>query len=86
MKTRTRTELQDLLEEILGSSNVYFQPPENLKLRYPCIVYSRNKVTSTFADNGSYIRRRRYSVILIDKNPDSPYVEPIADIPYCEHT
>lgn len=86
MKTRTRTELQELLEEILGSSNVYFQPPENLKLRYPCIVYSRNTFASVFANNDSYLRRTRYSVTLIDKNPDSPYVEPIADIPYCAHT
>lgn len=86
MKTRTRTELQDLLEEILGSSNVYFQPPENLKLRYPCIVYSRNTFSSVFANNDSYLRRTRYSITLIDKNPDSQFVEPIADIPYCAHT
>jgi len=31
----TRLELQNLLENILGSRNVYFQPPENLKLNYP---------------------------------------------------
>lgn len=86
MKTRTRTELQTLLEEILGRPNVYFQPPENLKLAYPCIVYSRNTYDSVFANNDSYLRRTRYSVTLIDKNPDSQFSEAIADIPYCRHT
>lgn len=86
MKTRTRTELQEVLEGILGSSNVYFQPPASLKLVYPCIVYSRNTYDSVFANNDSYLRRTRYSIVLIDKNPDSQFAEPIADIPYCKHT
>lgn len=84
--TRPRTELQELLEQIMESENVYFQPPENKRLSYPCIVYSRNTYSSVFADNQSYIRRTRYSLILIDKNPDSCFAEKLADIPYCAHT
>lgn len=38
-----RYELQAVLEGILGSGNVYFQPPENLKMRYDCIVYERSE-------------------------------------------
>ena len=38
----SRLNLQDKLEEVLGSKQVYFQPPESLKLKYPCIVYSRS--------------------------------------------
>ena len=83
---RPRTELQSLLESILGSTNVYFQPPPSFKLHYPCIVYDRNTYASVFANNDSYLRRTRYSLTLIDKNPDSTFVSALADIPYCRHT
>ena len=83
---RPRTELQSLLESVIGSRNVYFQPPSSMKLTYPCIVYSRSKIDPRFADNKAYIDNVRYSLILIDKNPDSIYVKPISDLPYCSHT
>ena len=38
----SRLKLQEVLEEILGSRNVYFQPPENIRMQYPAIVYSRS--------------------------------------------
>ena len=34
-----RNDLQKLLVEVLGSKNVYFQPPESVKMKYPAIVY-----------------------------------------------
>ena len=86
MTVRPRTELQTLLETILGNDHVYFQPPPSLKLKYPCIVYDRNTFSSNFANNDSYLRRTRYSLTLIDKNPDSTFITAIADIPYCRHT
>ena len=44
-----RYELQAVLEGILGSGNVYFQPPENLKMRYDCIVYERSEIETVHA-------------------------------------
>jgi hypothetical protein len=79
----TRLELQSILEAILGSNHVYFQPPESLKLTYPCIVYKLDDINTTFADNRPYSQNRRYSVTLIDKNPDSPIVEKLASVPKC---
>jgi hypothetical protein len=35
-----RLQLQTLLETL--TEHVYFQPPENLKVQYPCIVYQRD--------------------------------------------
>lgn len=86
LSSRPRTDLQTLLETILGSRNVYFQPPANFKLTYPCIVYTRNKLVPVHADNKTYLHRKRYSLTLIDKNPDSAFVDAIDDIPYCSHT
>lgn len=86
MTVRPRTELQYVLEELMASENVYFQPPTNLRLNYPCIVYDRNTFSTIHANNSPYLRRTRYTLKLIDKNPDSQFVEKIADLPYCSHT
>ena len=40
---KTRYELHEFLCEILGSRNVYFQPPESVKMKYPAIVYERTE-------------------------------------------
>lgn len=79
----SRIDLQTKLEEILGSRNVYFQPPASVKMQYPAIVYSRSDIVPEFANNGLYMYSPRYEVILIDKNPDSEFVEKILALPYC---
>ena len=43
---KTRLELDEELVKILGSKNVYFQPPESLKLNYPAIVYSLSNISN----------------------------------------
>lgn len=75
--------LQTLLEQILGSRNVYFQPPENVKMIYPCIVYSRSSGDSQYADDTSYIFKNRYQIMVIDKNPDGPVLDKIRKLPLC---
>lgn len=76
-------ELQTLLETVLGSNNVYFQPPESIKLLYPCIVYKLDKIDSTFADDQAYSHTKRYSVTIIDKSPDSLIVNKLLALPKC---
>ena len=78
-----RTDLQVLLENLLGSRNVYFQAPSNLQMSYPCIVYTRDNVKTEYADNRSYSFVKRYLVTVIDKNPDSPIPDKIAALPMC---
>ena len=79
----SRFELQTTLEEILGSRNVYFQPPSSVRMQYPAIIYSRKDTEKRPADDSTYHKLPSYEVILIDKNPDSKYVEKIFDLPYC---
>lgn len=78
---QSRLDLQELLETLLGSSNVYFQPPNNVSMQYPCIVYRRDFVDSKFADNIPYRHSKRYQVTVIDKDPDSPIPSRIAALP-----
>lgn len=79
----TRLELQNLLESLLGSRNVYFQPPETIKMNYPAIVYTLNDIENTFADDGVYLSNKNYSITVIDKNPDSTFVDKVAKLPAC---
>lgn len=78
-----RLALQTLLEETLGSRNVYFQPPSNISMRYPCIVYSRDDVDVIFADNDPYRLLTRYQVSVIDRDPDSEIPHRVASLPKC---
>lgn len=68
---KTRLDLHEELCTLLGSRNVYFQPPTNVQLKYPCIVYNRNGGDGEDADNLSYTFTRRYQVTFITKDPDS---------------
>ena len=76
-----RIELQALLEEI--APHVYFQPPTNVKLEYPCIIYERDYAQTRFADNSPYSRTTRYSVMVIDRDPDSAIPDKVAALPMC---
>ena len=78
-----RVELQRLLEEILGSKNVYFQPPENFKMKYPCIRYEIGAGLRTPANNHKYLYSQGYSVTYITKDPDPEIPDKLLDIPYC---
>lgn len=78
-----RLQLQSLLEGLLGSDKVYFQPPANVSLVYPCIIYKRDASQTEFADNSPYYRRVRYQVTVIDKNPDSELPNKVAALPLC---
>ena len=80
-----RLELQTIFEEILGSRNVYFQPPPSVQIKYPAIVYSRKSMDSKYANNVAYLIHPGYEGVLIDKNPDSPYLEKLLQLPYCSY-
>lgn len=74
-------ELQFLLEQILGTKNVYFQPPEDTKLTYPCIVYQLDSVRASYADGIPYIKSKKYLVTYISQKPDSYIPDKISEIP-----
>lgn len=67
---KTRENLQAELERILGSEYVYYQPPENVKLSYPCIVYNLDGVSNVRADNEAYLWNKYYQITCISKDPD----------------
>jgi hypothetical protein len=77
----SRQDLNTLL--LTFSDNVYFQPPPSVQMKYPCIVYNRDRVNTKFADDKPYSHVKRYSVTVIDSNPDSEIPDKIAKLPMC---
>lgn len=80
----SRLKLQETLESLLGSRNVYYQPPENLKINYDAIVYSLSDIDVNHADDISYNKTRCYQLVIITRLPDPPVVAKLLDtLPYC---
>lgn len=79
-----RLELHEKLCSILGTRNVYFQPPESIHMHYPCIVYEKNKIETKKADNKIYKMIDRYSIKYITKNiDDTLYYEILKSFEMC---
>ena len=79
-----RLDLQAILEVILGSRNVYYQPPNSIKMVYPAIVYELDEIDQKFADNITYAKERGYLLTLIHKNPDNDLIDTILGLPKCK--
>lgn len=67
----SRLELHEELCEVLGSRNVYFQPPASVRLKYPCIVYSKTGADITYADDKAYNLIDEYTLQAISLDPDN---------------
>lgn len=80
-----REELHAKLIELLGSTNVYYQTPETLKMKYPAIRYSRRDIDTRHADNMKYSKMICYELTVISKSPDHPVIEKLLDLPYCSY-
>lgn len=79
MTQSRRIKLQQELEALLGSNKVYFQPPQNVKIGYPSIIYEMADIDSVYADNRSYKLSKSYSLTYITSNPDDELVTKIIE-------
>lgn len=70
-------ELQNILETY-GDGNrkdVYFQPPESIRMSYPAIVYELSGLSDNKANNSAYFLGREYSVTYMTNDPDNELVD-----------
>ena len=80
-----RLDLQSLLEELMGSRNIYYQPPEGVKMSYPAIKYSKQTIRKVYANDRAYSMRDCYQLTVIDKLPDHPVIKKLLALPYCSY-
>ena len=78
-----RLEFHTALLELMGGedSNVYFQPPPDRVMQYPCIIYQRDNQSVERADNFAYNWRQRYQVTYIDQHPDGDPIDALTEFP-----
>ena len=80
-----RLELHSVLQELLGSSNVYYQPPESIKMQYDAIRYSKKTIDSKYANDRKYSMIDCYEVIVISRLPDNPVIKKLLSLTYCSY-
>lgn len=78
--------LQSRLESFQRSAgetpHVYFEPPESVKMVYPCFVYHFLGTIDLYSNGDIYLQSEEYSVRYITKTPDPPLPKAIMDLPY----
>ena len=88
MRMMNRIEFHNVLKSIMDDlgykgTRVFYNPPSNISLSYPCIIYRRDSIEDRHADNNRYFNRTRYTIQVIDKNPDSEIPIKVLDLfPY----
>lgn len=80
-----RLELHEQLVSILGSNNVYYQPPSTVSMKYPAITYSRKTINNIHANDEVYNQTREYQITVIDKDPDSVIVNKMSLVKRIKH-
>lgn len=86
LRTELQAELEGIMTGLKMDSHVYFEPPTGFQMKYPCIVYRRDSLDTTHANNNPYFLSKTYEVTVIDADPESPLPEAIAMMPKCRHT
>jgi hypothetical protein len=81
-----RLQLHEKLMALSEDYSVYFQPNESTQMQYPCIVYDRDDAYRAAADNKGYIKKQRYVVKLISRDPDNPILDDILDWPLTSYS
>lgn len=75
----TRIELGNELKQAPTVKEVYFQPPQSIQMKYPCIRYSKSAIDVKHADDKIYRKTNQYTITIIDPNPDSTIPDWILD-------
>lgn len=79
-----RLVLDQILRQIVGANgHVYYQTPS--RLEYPCILYKPPKVLNKHADNSVYLQQRKYTITVIDWDPESEIAEQVSKLSGCAH-
>ena len=78
-----RATLTAKFKEILGSDNVYFNPPTSVSMKYPAIRYKLYDFREINANNKKYLIIPEYTVTLITKNPEDPAILKLEKLGYC---
>lgn len=78
---RPLSELQAEMKAIAGVEDAYIQAPTSMV--YPCIMIERDSSDAKLADNIKYYLKKRYTITVIDRAPDSPIPDIVEGLQLC---
>ncbi len=82
MAQSQREKLHEILVGICG--NAYFQPPSNIVMKYPCVVYDKSDEDTVYANNKRYKKTSVYNLTVMDRDPESTLTDTLIDtFDYC---
>lgn len=61
--------LHALLQEAFPDVTIYYRPPGNMLLKYPCIVYDKKALEPSFANMTTYVIGTRYQLSFLSELP-----------------
>ena len=67
----SRLKLHEEFCQLLGTKNVYYQPPASVLMTYPCIKYTKARPDLKRANDRIYRYTTCYEVTVIDHDIDS---------------
>ncbi len=85
MNKRDWRDLRAILVNILGSDNVYYQPPSKEKIHYPAIIFERDSIGKIDADNRMYLQNNRYTITYVDALQTDRVPYALLALPSCSH-
>lgn len=83
----SRIKMGEKLKTVPGVKRVYFRPPPNVKLEYPCIIYNREEMDTESADDRHYLIYDKWAVTAIGFKSDDDIPRWIlSNFPKSRHT
>lgn len=70
-------DLRDHLYLIHNTENVYYDPPESIRMDFPCFRFELNNIDVKHADNKAYAKKPRWAVTYITR--DLEEIEEVAE-------
>lgn len=64
-----RLSLHTLLTDTFPDVTIYYRPPGNVLLQYPCVVYEPKAFLPSYANAAAYVVGNRYQVTFISVLP-----------------
>lgn len=78
-----QVKLKQFLKSVIGSATLYIQPPSTIKMTYPCLICKLDAMDKKYADNKTYRKTNRYSLMYITKDSNDPNIDNIGILPMC---
>lgn len=79
-----REELDAMLRNTVGPvCSVYFQPPESIRISYPCLIYFLGGLYTKHADDKPYSQIPYWDMTYITRDPDDENILKLANLPQC---